>query len=162
MRIEWWKIDRVRPYQNNPRHNNAGIDAVAASIQQFGWRQPIVVDETGTIIVGHVRWKAAKKLGLEKVPVHVAKGLTETQVRAYRLADNRTAALSSWNYDLLPIELKSLQGTDVDLNDLGFSTDELARLIEGFDSLEDEPQPDRPPEKLIRCPKCGHEFAWRQ
>ena len=82
-----WPIERVKPYEGNPRINDAAVNAVARSIQKFGFRQPIVVDEDGVIVVGHTRWLAARKLGLNDVPVHVAKGLTPAQVKAYRLAD---------------------------------------------------------------------------
>src|SRR3954465_2442964 len=99
MDITNWKLADVKPYDNNPRLNDDGVDALAASIREFGFRQPIVLDEQGIIIVGHTRWKAAQKLGLLEVPVHVAAGLTPKQIRAYRIADNQTASLSSWNFD---------------------------------------------------------------
>jgi site-specific DNA-methyltransferase (adenine-specific) len=105
MNIEMRSIDSIRPYENNPRQNDAGVDAVAASLREFGWRQPIVVDEEGVIIVGHTRYKAALKLGWVEVPVHVAVGLTSAQARAYRIADNQTATLSTWDDDKLPLEL---------------------------------------------------------
>ena len=89
------------PYPGNPRLNDAGVEAVARSIQKFGFRQPIVVDEHGVIVVGHTRHKAALRLGLETAPVHVAAGLTEAQLRAYRIADNQTATLSDWDNDKL-------------------------------------------------------------
>jgi ParB-like chromosome segregation protein Spo0J len=88
MQVELSPIDSVRPYENNPRLNDAAVDAVAASIKEFGFRQLIVVDEGGVIIVGHTRYKAALKLGLAEVPVHVAAGLSPAQAKAYRLADN--------------------------------------------------------------------------
>ena len=84
MKIEQWSLSRIKPYENNPRLNDDAVDAVAASLREFGFRQPIVVDAEGVIICGHTRWKAAKKLGLEKVPVHVAKdfiGLPTTKRR---------------------------------------------------------------------------------
>ena len=84
MKIEQRKLVDVTPYEHNPRLNDQAVDAVAASIEEFGFRQPIVVDPEGVIIVGHTRFKAAQKLGLEKVPVHVARGLTEAQIKAYR------------------------------------------------------------------------------
>src|SRR5262249_39577039 len=115
MNIEIRKLADIRPYDNNPRNNDDAVDAVAKSIQEFGFRQPIVVDEDGVIIVGHSRYKAALKLGLEMVPVHVAKDLTPEQIKAYRIADNKTNELSDWNYDLLPIELNELQGMKYDL-----------------------------------------------
>jgi hypothetical protein len=130
MKIELWKITDVKPYPNNPRINDDAVDAVAASLREFGFRQPIVVDAEGVIICGHTRYKAALKLGLEKVPVHVAKDLTPEQIKAYRIADNKTAELSDWNYELLPIELEELKACDYDLGLLGFDQDELAKLLD--------------------------------
>src|SRR5262249_26632458 len=109
MKIALRKLADIRPYENNPRLNEDAVEAVAASIRQFGCRQPIVLDVHGVIVVGHTRYKAAQKLGLEKVPVHVAKDLTPEQIKAYRIADNKTADLSDWNYELLPIELTELR-----------------------------------------------------
>jgi site-specific DNA-methyltransferase (adenine-specific) len=94
MLIEDRPVGSIKPYDRNPRLNDAGVDAVAASIREFGFRQPIVVDEQDTIIVGHTRYKAALKLGLQTGPVHVAAGLSPAQAKAYRLADNQTATLS--------------------------------------------------------------------
>src|SRR5262245_66257607 len=95
MLIEHRKLSDIKPYENNPRLNDPGVDAVAASIGAFGFRQPLVVDEAGVIIVGHTRYKAAAKLGLNEVPVHVAVGLSAAQATAYRIADNETAQLSA-------------------------------------------------------------------
>ncbi|HEY7157263.1 MAG TPA: ParB N-terminal domain-containing protein, partial [Gemmataceae bacterium] len=145
MQVEMRPIGTIRPYENNPRLNDAAVDAVAASIRQFGFRQPIVVDEDGVIIVGHTRYKAALKLGLEEVPVHVAVGLTPTQAKAYRIADNQTATLSQWDDDKLPIELAQLQQMDFDLNLTGFSADELMRLL-GSEENEGLTDPDAVPE----------------
>src|SRR5438874_3722223 len=102
-------IASVRPYDQNPRINDPAVDAVVASIKEFGFRQPIVVDEQGVIIVGHTRYKAALKLGMTEVPVHVAVGLSPEQARAYRIADNQTNRLSEWDFDKLPLELLVLQ-----------------------------------------------------
>lgn len=129
MKVELWPIAKVKPYENNPRINDGAVDAVATSIREFGFRQPIVVDTDGVIICGHTRYKAAQKLGLEKVPVHVAKDLTPEQIKAYRIADNKSAELADWNYDLLPIELAELQEMDFDLDLLGFDDKELAKLL---------------------------------
>ena len=129
MFVEERPIDTIRPYENNPRHNDAAVDGVAASIRTFGFRQPIVVDEDGVIIVGHTRYKAALKLGLEVVPVHVAVGLSPAQAKAYRIADNQTAGLSHWDDAKLPLELAELQGLDFDLSLTGFSADELTALL---------------------------------
>ena len=115
MKIERWKIAEVKPYEQNPRINDAAVDSVSASIKEFGFRQPLVVDKDGVIIIGHTRWKAAQKLCLEKVPVHVA-DLPLEKARALRIADNKLHELSEWNFDLLPLELKDLQSAEFDLN----------------------------------------------
>ena len=160
MKIEQWDIDRIRPYEGNPRRNEAAVDAVAESIRQFGFRQPIVIDEDGVIVVGHTRWKAARKLGLKTVPVHVAKDLTPQQRRAYRLADNKTAERAEWDVELLPIELGELRDSGFDLKLIGFSEKELAEYLGQFDTeLEDGAAGPEEAGATIRCPKCGHEFA---
>jgi DNA modification methylase len=154
MLVEMRPITAIRPYADNPRLNDAAVAAVAASIREFGFRQPIVVDEEGVIIVGHTRYKAALRLGLEMVPVHVAVGLSPAHVKAYRLADNRTADLSDWNYDLLPIELAQLQGLNYDLGLLGFDPEELATLLDGGvqDGLCDPDQVPAPPDEATTRP----------
>jgi DNA modification methylase len=145
MHVEIRPITSIKPYDNNPRVNDAGVDAVVASLRAFGWRQPIVVDEDGVIIVGHTRYKAALKMGLEEVPVHVAIGLSPAQAKAYRIADNQTATLSAWDDGKLPLELADLQAMDFDLNLTGFSADELARLL-GSETNEGQTDPDAVPE----------------
>jgi ParB-like chromosome segregation protein Spo0J len=146
MQVEMRLITSIRPYENNPRVNDEAVDAVAKSIKEFGFRQPIVVDEQAVIIVGHTRYKAALKLGLELVPVHVAVGLTPAQAKAYRIADNQTATLSQWDNERLPLELAELQGLGFDLELTGFSADELLRLIDsganaGIADPDDVPEP---------------------
>ncbi len=112
MKIENRPISEITPYENNPRINDDAVTAVADSIRAFGFRQPIVVDSNGVIVCGHTRLKAAQALGLDKVPVHVAKDLSPEQIRAYRIADNKTSELAQWDFDLLPIELAELKGRD--------------------------------------------------
>jgi site-specific DNA-methyltransferase (adenine-specific) len=119
MKIEQRAIGTIKPYEANPRINDQAVDAVAASLREFGFRQPIVVDEQNVIIVGHTRWKAAKKLGLAQAPVHVARDLTPEQRKAYRLADNKTADIATWDIERLAVELTDLQSMDVDLEMLG-------------------------------------------
>ncbi len=123
------KLTEIRPYARNPRHNDVAVDAVARSIEEFGFRQPIVVDTRGVIVVGDTRDKAAQKLGLKTVPVHVAVGLTSEQVRAYRIADNKLGDLADWDAELLSSELKALESLELDLSLLGFDKDELAQLF---------------------------------
>ena len=131
MQIELWELSRIRPYEKNPRLNDDAVAAVAASLKEFGFRQPLVVDADCVIIVGHTRFKAAKLLGLERVPVHMATDLTAAQIKAYRLADNQIATIAEWDFDLLPLELAGLQEMDFDLNLLGFDSEELAHLLDG-------------------------------
>src|SRR5215469_16970671 len=145
MQVEMRPITSITPYENNPRQNDAGVDAVAASIREFGFRQPIVVDEDGVIIVGHTRYKAALKLGLEMVPVHVTVGMSKAEAKAYRIADNQTATLSQWDDDKLPLELAQLQQMAFDLNLTGFSADELMRLLDS-ESNAGQGDPDAVPE----------------
>lgn len=154
MRITERKISSVKPYENNPRLNDNAIDAVVASIQEFGFRQPVVVDSEGVIICGHTRYKAAMAMELEKIPVHVATDLTPEQVKAYRIADNKAAELSDWDYDLLPVELADLKEMDFDIDALGFSTDELAKILETdiSDGLTDPDSIPEPPDDPITQP----------
>ena len=154
MEVKLVNIDEIKPYENNPRINDDAVDTVAASLREFGFRQPIVVDEANVIIVGHTRWKAAKKLGLAKVPIHVARDLTAEQVKAYRIADNQTATLAEWDYKLLPIELKDLQAADYNMALLGFSAKDLAKMMapEGTQGLTDPDEVPAAPEEPITRP----------
>jgi DNA modification methylase len=131
MLVQMRPVESVRPYARNPRHNDPAVAAVAASLREFGFRQPLVVDPDGVLIVGHTRLKAALKLGLTEVPVHVADGLTPEQVRAYRLADNQTATLADWDDDKLVAELLGLRDQGFDLDLTGFAVDDLDRLLGG-------------------------------
>ena len=143
MKIEWKKIDDVLPYGKNPRRNKKAVDAVASSIKQFGWKQPLVIDASGVIIAGHTRFLAAQKLGLEKVPVVVAKELSADQVRAYRIADNKTNELAEWDVGLLSEELKELSDAGWNnLSDLAFSQMELDNLLSPL--AAENFQPERP------------------
>ena len=159
MQIEQWEIERVKPYDKNPRRNDKAVEAVAKSIREFGFRQPIVVDKDGVIVVGHTRYKAALLLKLKTVPVHVAADLTPQQARAYRIADNRTNETAEWDIDLLPIELGELREGGADLKLLGFTDKELAEYLREFDTdLEGGEGDAGEAADTIRCPKCGHEF----
>lgn len=120
MQVEMWKTSQVKPYDKNPRRNDGAVDAVAASIREFGFKQPIVVDKDGIIIAGHTRHKAAKKLGLKEVPVVVADDLPPEKVKAYRLADNKVGELAGWDFSLLDRELAELDDLDFDLSEFGF------------------------------------------
>ena len=154
MKIVMMRPDELKPYERNPRINDKAVDGVARSIQEFGFRQPIVVDAENVIVCGHTRWKAAQKLGLKEVPVHVARELTPEQVRAYRIADNKLQDLAVWDMELLPIELKEIQDLGVDLSLIGFPEEELARLLEGemTPGLTDPDDVPEPPDEAVTKP----------
>jgi DNA modification methylase len=138
MEIKQLELKDLIPYANNPRKKQA-IDKVASSIKEFGWQQPIVVDESNVIIVGHTRYQAAQKLGLDKAPVQVAKGLTDAQVKAYRILDNRANQDALWDDELLKIEVQDLDKMDIDLALTGFDDKELDKLLyEEKEGLTDE------------------------
>lgn len=127
------KIGEIKPYEKNPRKNDNAVDAVASSISQFGFKNPIVIDGNNVIICGHTRYKAAQKLGLDVVPCVVADDLTEEQIKAYRLADNKVAELAEWDIDLLGEELDGI--FDIDMSDFGF---DLSEEEEETEIIEDE------------------------
>ena len=136
----------VRPYERNPRKNDQAVDAVAASLKEFGFRQPIVVDGDGVIIAGHTRYKAALKLGLSQIPVHVATDLTPEQIKAYRIADNKSAEIAEWDFEILPIEIAELQEVGFDLDLLAFNEKELTQLLnvnvrQGLTDPDEVPEP---------------------
>ena len=130
MTIEMWPINKITPYARNARQiPQQAIDKVASSLREFSFRQPIVVDAQGVIICGHTRLLAAQKLGMREVPVHVAANLTPTQVRAYRLLDNRSHEESTWDSDLLAFELIELKDLGLNFELTGFDTGELEELL---------------------------------
>jgi len=128
-------IDTVKPYEKNPRQITPdAISKVAKSIKQYGFRSPIVVDTDRIILAGHTRLQAAQKLGMKKIPVHVAEGLSENEKKSYRLADNRSAEESRWDFPMLTDELTDLMNDDFNLSDTLFDEIELARFL----NLNDE------------------------
>lgn len=140
MKIEMVGIKKVIPYEGNPRRNEEVVDKVAASLNEFGWQQPIVVDKEMVVVAGHTRLQAAKKLKMDKVPIHVA-DLTETQAKAYRLADNRIAEDADWDRALLGLEIRQLDDLGFDLDLTGFNNLELSNLLidpEFAEGAEDE------------------------
>jgi ParB-like chromosome segregation protein Spo0J len=166
MTVEYWLVSRLIPYDKNPRINAGAVDAVAASIQEFGFRQPIVVDPAGVIIIGHTRRLAAMKLGLATVPVHVAADMSAAQVRALRIADNKTSEIAEWDFDCLASELATLKSEDC-IDAIGFDSGEIDRLIGSLNSAVpvDDTQSEPLTEtlandvKMICCPHCGSRFA---
>ena len=155
MQIVEKKLDELREYENNPRNNENAVAAVAASIKEFGFKVPIVIDAAGVIIAGHTRAKAAAQLGLQTVPCIVADDLTEEQIKAFRLADNKTGELAGWDFEKLEIELAQLQG--MDMSEFGFIASDDVDIDEFFtDEAGDDPKEKKP--KLVTCPHCGEEF----
>lgn len=124
MKIEQKKLTELSEYANNPRHNDASVDRVAESIEKFGFLVPLVIDRQGIIVAGHTRFKAAKALGLESVPVIVATDLTPSQLKAFRIIDNKAGEQSYWDWDKLTAEFESLhiELPDFDPKDFGFVT----------------------------------------
>src|SRR3954447_14085803 len=143
--VERWALDRLTPYARNARtHSDAQVAQIAASVREWGWTVPVLVDEAGMLIAGHGRVLAARKLGLPEVPVMVATGWSEATKRAYILADNKLALNAGWDEELLRVELSDLRGMGADLSLIGFGEDELAALLaDGTEGLTD---PDAVPE----------------
>lgn len=147
-------LAEIKPYENNPRYNDNAVDAVAKSIEEFGFQQPLVVDKDHVIIVGHTRYKAAQQLELETVPCVIADNLTEEQCKAYRLADNKVGELAQWDLEKLKIELDEIE---MDMDGFGFI--ELADLnVDGFFEDAEPKEETEPEEKEITCPHCGMSF----
>lgn len=131
--IIYKNIDELIPYVNNPRRNEGAIDAVASSIKNFGFKQPIVIDDKNEIIAGHTRLLASKKLGLEEVPVIIADDLNEGQIRAYRLADNKVGEFAEWDYNMLGLELENIEIDDIDMTEFGFEEVTIDDYSEDFE-----------------------------
>ena len=142
MQIIEKSIADIRPYENNPRNNEAAIQYVANSIKDFGFKVPIVIDKNGTIITGHTRVLAAKKLGMKTVPCILADDLTPEQVKAFRLADNKVSEMADWNWAKLEKELSGLGDLDWDMSNFGFDM-QFDESNEDFNSFF-EPAPPRP------------------
>ena len=144
MQIEYLKLDELKPYENNPRNNESAVQYVANSIREFGFKVPIVIDKDKVIVAGHTRFKAAKQLGLEEAPCIIADDLSPEQIKAFRLADNKTAEMALWDDDLLKSELEGLLD-DFDMSDFGFFDEELDEAQEP--EVEDDDYEPEPPEE---------------
>lgn len=142
MEIVMKRLDELKPYGKNPRKNDAAVPKVMESIKKFGFKVPLVISKDGEIITGHTRFKASQKLGLESVPCVIADDLTDKQIKAYRLADNKVSEFSVWDYDLLGSELTELENMDFVMDDFGFSMD-LSELEE-FEDDDDEDEEEKP------------------
>lgn len=150
MQIDYIPVEEIKPYENNPRSNDSAVDAVVASIKEYGFKVPIVVDKNNVIITGHTRLKAAQKLKLSMVPVIIASDLSPEQARAYRLADNKTAELAEWDIDMLEAELLEL--IDFDMSIYGFDNIDFSP-----ENNVDQPRLDKK-DIIHTCPNCGTEF----
>ena len=164
-KIEQWEIDRLIPYARNPRKNDHAVDKIASAIREFGFRVPIVARSNGDVVDGHLRIKAAQKLGIKTVPVLLADDLTDAQVKAFRLSVNKMAELAEWDNELLGLELAELEEMDFDIELTGFSLDEMANIFDdpSFQpgSEEDQGQLDQLDPKMVSCPHCYAEFDLR-
>ena len=145
-KIEMIPVGEIVPYENNPRKNEAAIDGVVASIRAYGFRGALLLDRNKVIITGHTRLLAAKRLGIAALPCIVAADLTDEQVRALRIADNKTAEKSTWDMDLLPVELTALRDAGFDMSALGFDADELDEMLSGGEPEEGHTEADDAPE----------------
>lgn len=154
--IVYKRLNEIKPYPNNPRNNDNAVEAVANSIKKFNFQNPIIVDSDGVIVAGHTRYKAAQKLGLQKVPCIVADDLTDEQVKAFRLADNKVGELATWDLDALKVELDNIG--EIDLSGMGFDLtlhDEYTEPdIEDFSNSTTSGKVE-----TCHCPKCGFEWV---
>lgn len=149
--VQYCSPEELIPYEKNPRDNRAALDAIELSIEEYGFTNPILVNEEKVILAGHTRREAAILAGLEKVPYIVVDGLTEAQQKAYRLADNKLSELSIWDEDLLKEELEDLLDEDYDISLTGFSDVDLIDLLKDEEDLEDI-EPEEPKEKKTTLP----------
>lgn len=146
-------VDKLVPYENNPRNNTEAIQYVANSIKEFGFKVPLVIDSDNVVICGHTRLLAAKQLGLKDVPCVIADDLTDEQIKAFRLADNKVGEIATWDLNKLQLELDFL---DCNMEEFGFigamEEPNITDFLEDHESKTKEP-------KTVVCPECGHAFT---
>ena len=148
------KLEELKPYENNPRFNDDAVEYVANSIKEFGFKVPIIIDKNNVIVAGHTRYKASLELGLEEVPTIVADDLSDEQIKAFRLADNKVSEKAEWNFELLDDELKNI--LELDMKDFGFEKIEDINLDNFFEEKNDEQKQEK--KKIVICPHCGKQF----
>lgn len=156
LKIEYIDINSIKPYENNPRHNEEAIPYVMNSIKEFGFKNPIIIDKNNVIIAGHTRLESAKRLGMKEVPIIHADDLTEEQVKAFRLADNKVSEKAEWNFELLDEELEDL---DINMEDFGFENVDINLDIDDSEFVQDtEITKNKDDKKEIICPNCGEKI----
>lgn len=133
LKIVYKKLDDLTPYENNPRLNDGAVDAVAKSIEEFGFKVPIVIDKDGVIVAGHTRLKAAKQLAINEVPCIIADDLSDEELKAFRLADNKVSELAGWDFEKLEAELTDI---DFDMSDFGFDFNTIDEESDKFDDTD--------------------------
>lgn len=162
LKMEEWPLERLIGYARNPRKNDDVVDRMCTAIREFGFRIPIVAKSDGTVVDGHLRLKAAKKLHLKTVPVVLADELTPTQVKAFRLLVNQSANWADWDIELLKLEINDLKEQGYDIDNIGFDESLLASLedidIESFFTQPTTHSQHKPKEELFICPHCHKKF----
>lgn len=151
MQIVWKALDELIPYENNPRINDDAVKYVAESIKNFGFKVPMVIDGENVIVCGHTRFKAAEELGMEKVPCIVADDLTEEQIKAFRIVDNKVGELANWDNVKLQTELDDI--FEISMEDFGFSP-----FVGDIDFDFDQNSEKASAPKMLTCPHCGERF----
>ena len=151
LEIKYIPINDIKPYKNNPRLNEEAIPYLMNSIKEFGFKNPIILDKNNVIVAGHTRLESAKRLDMKEVPVIYVDDLTEEQVKAFRLADNKVSEKSMWDYNKLDEELDNI--LDIDMSLFDFSTDEID--WSNVDDLSEETY-DKPEHNMLECPNCHH------
>ena len=146
MTLENWPLERLIPYARNPRKNDQAVEQIAAAIREFGFRVPVIAKSDGTIVDGHLRLKAAIKLGMTTIPVINADDMTDAQIKAFRISVNRMAELAEWDMDMLKLELEDLKEMDFDLELTGLDGDVIKDLLNAIEGTEGETDPDEVPE----------------
>ena len=157
MEIIYKNIDELIPYENNPRLNDEAVEYVKNSIKEFGFKVPVVIDKDNVIIAGHTRIKASKELGIKDIPCIIADDLTEEQVKAFRLADNKVAEKSLWDYTKLDEELESILDIDMSIFDFDINNANDINLDDFFEEKEEKEKIEEP--KEIQCPHCKMWFV---
>ena len=157
MEIKMINLLDLVPYEKNPRRNESAVTFVAASIKEFGFKVPIVIDKNNVIVAGHTRFLAAKEIGIEEVPCVIADDLTDKQIKAFRLADNKVSEKSEWDFSLLSDELDDL--FEFDMSDFGFASDNILLDVKDDDFLQDTEGTKEKKVKEITCPHCGEVFT---